>query len=160
MCTIAELNKALQDNNQKRNNNLDEKLQALKLEIFEKVDGSINARIKHNVPAPETLKMLEIMKDNCSVTSNKYNTTQQLMQEDLKQIRIYMAEDKVWKKEFSQSVIDRLKEKADQKDIDAKDIAIKKDIEDMEAVIEKLKQFRWQTLAIVGVAWALFEKFL
>lgn len=105
MCTRQDVKEeivnALSNNNNERNAKLDEKLQSLKLDIFEKVDESINKRLQHNTTAPETRKIFEQIKENCSNTTQKYNLTQQLMQEDLKHILKYIEEDASWKKDFS-----------------------------------------------------------
>lgn len=148
MCTRQEVKeeviKALTDNNSQRNTNLDNKLHKLKMEIFDNTSDLIS-RIK---TTPETRAILDQMRENCTKTTTEYNIITTKMQDDLKHIRQYMVEDKVWKKDFSKEMTLRLEEKADQKELD-----------EMKTVIEKLKQFRWQTLAILGVAWALFEKF-
>jgi len=58
LCTKEQVkeivDKAFKDNNEIRDLNLDEKLQHLKMDIFEKVDTSIDKRIKHLSMSPET----------------------------------------------------------------------------------------------------------
>lgn len=95
----SQLESILKQNNLARDKNLSNKLQQLKEEIFEKVDYSINKRMNHLSPSPETLQTMKAIQDNCTKTSNEYNLIQQLMQRDIRDIKKYIEEDAQWKKE-------------------------------------------------------------
>jgi uncharacterized protein with PhoU and TrkA domain len=54
MCTKQEVQEALRQNSIERDKNLDQKLHDLKVEIFEKMDVTINNRIGHLTSSPKT----------------------------------------------------------------------------------------------------------
>jgi phenylalanyl-tRNA synthetase alpha subunit len=103
MCTTqqlkTEISQALKVNSTQRDKNLDEKLHSLKVEIFEKVDQSINSRIEHLKMSPQTANEIKSLQQNCQKVSTEYNLIQKLMQRDIEDIKRYIQEDKQWKED-------------------------------------------------------------
>lgn len=83
MCTRQEIQKIVDKSEKKQQKHLEESLQ----DIREKIDVSINKRIEHLRSAPETIKALQAMENNCAKISGNYNITQKLMQKDIDQIK-------------------------------------------------------------------------
>lgn len=55
----------------KRNENLKKNLDSLKLDIFEKVDKSVNGRLQHIRSSPETLQKLKMLEEQNQIQNQK-----------------------------------------------------------------------------------------
>jgi uncharacterized phage infection (PIP) family protein YhgE len=70
MITLDEIKKLLEGNNQRRDENLNNKL----LELKEQLNDSINKKIVgHIKTAPTTKKQLDKFRDNCTKVSGEYS---------------------------------------------------------------------------------------
>jgi len=110
ICTREEVRKELQENNIIRDANLSNKLEELKLNIFEKVDGAISARLKHLETSPETREELTKIKNNCSMRGTDFA----LMNREVTMLKEDITEVKSTAKSMERK-IDVLLEKSDRK---------------------------------------------
>jgi hypothetical protein len=80
----------LKENNKQRDLNLANKLEELKLNIFEKLDCSVTAKLAHAEPSAETRVELKNIKENCSARGTDFalmNREVIALKDDMKQIK-------------------------------------------------------------------------
>ena len=96
----AEIKEALEKTSIQRDRNLDEKLHSLKVEIFEKVDESINKKINHLKTSPETTQKFSKIDILCATRGEQIIT----MKDDIREI-----------KEIVKSISERMDNELDKK---------------------------------------------
>jgi len=138
MCTVKELNKALNANNQTRDKNLSNKLLKLKEDLAEHV----NSTMKHLEMSPEARDAVLEIKANCLKTTQGFNLNQNIMQKDIEQIKKYIEQDTAWKKETWDKIEDRFVSETEFKPVKEK--------------VTKLMGITWGILIACGVIVAYY----
>lgn len=82
-----DFDKKLDKSNQERDKNLSLQLSNLKHEIFEKVDGSINSRLKHSTASPETKTEISKINSLCSQRGTDFALMRKDLQETKKDVK-------------------------------------------------------------------------
>lgn len=127
MCTVEQLSKALKENNNVRDKNLENKLHEVKVELKEHVSETVS-NIKMTPEAAEKVRDIQM---NCLKVSAKQNKGQELMQKDIDEIITYIKEDKEWKEKTWEKIDERFVTK------------------------EELKPVKEKVARVMGVIWGL-----
>lgn len=89
MVTLEEIKSLLEENNKRRDENLDKKLFQLKVDLNE----SINQRVKHFKPSKDTKEQLDDFKQNCAKVSGEYGA-------EIKRLAVAMEANQIMTKKM------------------------------------------------------------
>lgn len=148
MCTKEEVQEALEENNKKRDKNLDNKLLKLRDDVF----AHTSKLMEHT--SPETKELINNFETNCLLNRGQFSETNIKMQNDIGNILKAIKEDKIWKRDFEKRVETNYAKKHEV-------VSLQTEVHKNTLEVEKQKKFMWQITTAVSVLiflWQVFGK--